>query len=80
MLVPLHGFLEGDTLGLLVLVHDHQPVRDIATSLQQAATPRARGGARGSVYFRGTRLDDDQTIRDSGLEALDRVDVILEDP
>jgi hypothetical protein len=38
MLVPLYGFLRGDTLGLVVLVQDTDPVSAIAESLQQAAS------------------------------------------
>jgi hypothetical protein len=40
MLVPLYGFLAGDTLGVLVLMHDDEHVREIAARLQQAATVR----------------------------------------
>jgi hypothetical protein len=78
MLVPLYGFLRGDTLGLIVLVHDHQTVRDLAASLQQAACPRVAPSSRASVYSGGKRLDLDATVAQAGLTALDRVDVVPE--
>ena len=79
MLVPLFGFLRGDTIGLVVLVHDHQTVADIARSLQEAACMRVAPLARASVYFGGMRLDPAATVAASGLTPLDRVDVVQEE-
>lgn len=78
MLVPVYGFLRGDTLGLVVLVHDHQTIRELAASLQQAATCRVAPTARTRVWHAGRELDLDDTIAQAGLTALDRVDVIPE--
>lgn len=78
MLVPLYGFLAGDTLGVLVLVQDTDRVREIANQLQQAAAMRVppRDGA--VVYARGVQLDPNDTVSAAGLTALDRVDVEFE--
>ena len=77
MLVPLYGFLRGDTLGLVVLVQDSHPVSRIAVTLEQAAcmrvAPRTPGSA--EVFAAGCKLDPEMTIAQSGLTALDRVDV-----
>lgn len=78
MLVPLYGFLQGDTLGLVVLVHDHELVSDIAARLQEAAAMRVAPGASAAVYCRGKRLDPTLTVSAVGLTALDRVDVVVE--
>lgn len=78
MLVPLYGFLQGDSLGLVVLVRDSQRVRDVAASLQQAASMRVRPSASASVYHEGKRLDPELTVAEAGLAPLDRVDVIPE--
>ena len=80
MLVPLYGFLKGDTVGLVVLVHHDDKVRQIATSLQQAATCRVAPRPSAEVYFEGKLLDPDLTVADAGLQALDRVDVVPKDP
>ncbi len=80
MLVPLYGFLQGDTLGLVVLVHDTDRVRDIARRLQRAAAVRVATRERVAVVANGRRLDLDATILQSGLQALDRVDVVAEVP
>ena len=78
MLVPLYGFLKGDTIGLIVLVRSDQTVADIAAVLQEAASVRVAPAERASVYCRGTKLDPALTVTEAGLKALDRVDVVQE--
>ena len=78
MLVPLYGFLRGDTIGLLVLVHDHQKVSAIAAALQRAAAIRVPVSPLAKVYARGRLLDPELSIAAAGLTALERVDVIGE--
>jgi hypothetical protein len=76
MLVPIYGFLEGDTIGLVVLVHDHDRVGDIVERIQQAASVRVAPRA-GMVAMRdGKALQADLTIAQAGLAPLDRVDVV----
>jgi hypothetical protein len=76
VLVPVYGFLRGDTIGLLVLVHDDEPVSAIAQKLQQAAAVRVPALAAASVVHAGRTLDPTVPIGRSGIEALDRVDVV----
>jgi hypothetical protein len=78
MLVPLYGFLRGDTLGLVILVQDTDRVRDVALNLQQAATVRVEPGRVAQVFAHGRRLSLDLTVAEAGLTALDRVDVVVE--
>jgi hypothetical protein len=78
MLVPLYGFLQGDTLGLIVLVQDSDRVRDIAACLEQAASVRVAPKREPRVYFKGQPLDLERTVAEVGLTALDRVDVVEE--
>ena len=78
MLVPLYGFLQGDTIGLLVLVHDTDTVAEIARKLQQAAAVRVPPKAGASVHYGGRRLDPELTVAQAGLSALERVDVFQE--
>lgn len=74
MLVPLHAFITGDTLGILVLVHDYEPVATIAERALLAAASRIIPFD-ASVSYRGKVLDPKRRIDDVGLTALDRVDV-----
>ena len=79
VLVPLYGFLKGDTIGLLVLVHDTDKVAEIARKLQQAAAVRIPPRLGANVYHAGKVLPPDITVSQAGLSALERVDVIAED-
>jgi hypothetical protein len=76
MLVPLYGFLKGDTIGLLVLVQDTDTVREIGRKLQEAASVRIAPTAGAEVYFRGSLLSPERTVGEVGLKALERVDVV----
>jgi hypothetical protein len=78
VLVPLYGFLKGDTLGLLVLCHDTDTVAEIARKLQQAAAVRVPPRLRASVYHNGRLLAPALTVAAAGLSALERVDVVPE--
>ena len=79
MLVPLYGFLQGDTIGLLVLAEDTDTIADVAAKLQQAAAVRVAPTPRADVYYNGERLAPELTVSQVGLEALERVDVIQRD-
>jgi len=79
LLVPLYGFLAGDTLGLVVVVHDDDRVHAIADQFQVAACVRVAPRAQAQVYFRGQRLDPQLTVSKAGLTPLDRVDVVPEE-
>jgi len=76
MLVPLYGFLAGDTVGLLVLVHDDERVRDFADRLIDAASVRVRAPQAVEIVYQGAVVDPELTIAEAGLTALERVDVI----
>lgn len=74
--IPLHGFLQGDTLGLLLLAHGQDTVAELAEALQRAASLRVRRRERVAVVFRGRVLDPGLTLEQAGLGALDRFDVV----
>ena len=78
MLVPLYGFLRGDTLGLVILVQDSDKIRQVAQNLQQAAAVRVAPCAQAQVWAHGRRIPLELTVAEAGLGALDRVDVIPE--
>ena len=79
MLVPLYGFLRGDTIGLVVLVHDHQTIAEVAASLQEAAAMRVAPRRRADVYAGGVLLPPGLTVAAAGLRPLARVDVVPRD-
>jgi hypothetical protein len=76
MLIPLYGFLRGDTIGLLILVDDTEPVAELAAKLQQAARVRVQSRPRVEVWYKGKLVDPALTVSEARLEPLDRFDVV----
>ena len=77
MSIPLYGFLEGDTLGLLVLAEEGETVLELARKLQEAANIRVAHKDRIDLVYNGKAIDPGLTVAQTGLQALDRFDVIL---
>ncbi len=77
-MIPLYGFLQGDTIGLVVLAGEEQSVRQLAQQLQEAASIRVRPRPSVVVIHRGRVLDATWTVGQAGLAPLDRVDVMEE--
>jgi hypothetical protein len=75
-LVPLYGFVAGDTLGVLVLVRDDETVDVLARRLAQAAAVRVAPIAGAVIIARGKQLDPRLTVAAAGLTALDRIDLV----
>jgi hypothetical protein len=73
--IPLYGFLEGDTLGLLILATEDDTAATLARRLQDAASLRVAPRDDVAVWFKGARLAPSTMIVAAGVRALDRFDV-----
>jgi hypothetical protein len=73
--IPLYGFLEGDTLGLVVTVMGEDTVDELAAKLRAAAAVRAGWTGPARVVFKGRTLLGGTTVQAAGIEALDMVEV-----
>jgi toluene-4-monooxygenase system protein B len=76
MSIPLYGFLEGDTLGLLVLAEEGETVVALARTLEHAASIRVAHTEDIDIVHDGKTIAPDLTVAEAGLQALDRFDVI----
>lgn len=74
-MIPLYGFLEGDTLGLLMLARSDTTLAELAWKLRSAARLRADPGEAVAVWVDGHPLDGSLTVEEAHLTALDRFDV-----
>jgi toluene-4-monooxygenase system protein B len=79
MPIPLYGFLEGDTLGLLVLAEEGETVLAVAAKLQDAASIRVARSDKINFVYNGKAIDPALTVAQVGLQPLDRFDVIRRD-
>ncbi len=75
VLIPLYGFLEGDTIGLIVLAHDDDPIARVIAKLQHSARWRVAKLENARAYHAGRELDSAQTVAEAGLTPLERIDV-----
>jgi hypothetical protein len=76
MPIPLYGFLQGDTVGLLILADEGETVQTLARKLQDAAGLRVARRDHVQLVYNDKAMDPALTIAQAGFEALDRFDVI----
>jgi Toluene-4-monooxygenase system protein B (TmoB) len=74
--IPLYGFLAGDTIGLLVLASAQDTAADLAAKLQSAAAVRVRPFLNPVVMYGGRRLPPAATVAECNIRALHRFDVV----
>jgi hypothetical protein len=75
-MIPMYGFLEGDTLGLLVLAYPEDTAAVLCAKLQSAASVRVAPLAATAVVYKGKLLDPDTTVQDAKMGPLERFDVV----
>lgn len=75
MLVPLYGFVEGDTLSVLVLAHDDMKVSEVMRMLRSSVAVRVDESGEWVLFYRGEPVPLGRTVAEAGLEALTRIDL-----
>jgi hypothetical protein len=78
MPVPLYGFLQGDTMGLLILADEGETVEALGQKLQAAGSLRVAGKDQSQVVYHDKAIDPALTVAQAGFQAFDRFDVIAE--
>ncbi len=74
-MIPLYGFLQGDSMGLLILAREEDTLGQLAEKLQSAADVRVAPLRRPRVLVAGRLLDLEMTVAAAGLSALDKFEV-----
>jgi hypothetical protein len=75
MPLPLYGFMEGDTIGLLIMADEQEYVRSLAGKLRDAASLRVDGSSCMEVVYKGRVLDPDSTLAQADFKPLQRFDL-----
>jgi hypothetical protein len=75
-MIPLYGFLEGDTLGLLLLAREDETLGQLARRLQDSAALRVAPFADFEIRHQGRSLPPECRVENAGLAPLDRIDVV----
>jgi hypothetical protein len=73
--IPLYGFLEGDTVGLVILAEPDDTAAQLAEKLQKAASVRVAPNEAMDLVYAGQKRHPQQTAAEMGLAPLDRIDV-----
>jgi hypothetical protein len=75
MALPLYGFIEGDTIGLLIVADEQESVRSLAAKLRDAASLRVDGSCYTDVVYQGNVLDPDCTLTEADFKPFQRFDL-----
>ncbi len=75
-MIPLHGFLEGDTMGLVILAMPEDTMEVLADKLCASASLRAEAPPEPRVVYGGSALEPTATVTEVGFHPLDRFDVV----
>ena len=75
-MIPLYGFLQGDTIGLLVLANGEDTAADLCAKLQAAASVRVRPRGAMVALYKDRRLDPAVTVANLKMAPLERFDVV----
>ena len=75
MSLPLYGFLEGDTVGLLIDADKNESIASLAVKLQAAASIRVMPRPEVQLVYQGKIIDPAITVSEAGFMAFDRFDV-----
>lgn len=75
-MIPIYGFLEGDTLGLLILSSPSDSARELVCKMQISAEVRVlKLKANYDLYYKTEMVLPHITVEQLGLKPLDRVDI-----
>jgi hypothetical protein len=78
MTIPLYGFVEGDTLGVLVIGHADMTIAEVIARLSDAVSARVDPAGPWQLFARDAPIPLDQlnkTLADVGLDAFERIDL-----
>ena len=75
MPLPLYGFVEGDTIGVLMLADEQESVLSLAGRLKDEASLRVELTGDIEVVYQGTVLDPAITVSQAGFASLQRFDL-----
>ena len=75
MPLPLYGFVEGDTIGVVVVADERESVASLAEKLRDAASLRVRANGEMEILFRGAVLSGQSTLAEAGFTPFQRFDL-----
>lgn len=77
-MMPIYAFLEGDTLGLLLLMNPDETVAELAEKMARASRLRVQAAGTLRLMCNGEILEPRMTLANAKISSLDRVDGVWE--
>jgi hypothetical protein len=74
--LPFYGFVQGDTMGVVVLGRLDGTVAELGSNLLRAVALRSNRQGAYQLQVGGRRLDPDATLRSEAMKPLDRIDLV----
>jgi hypothetical protein len=74
--MPLYGFVQGDTMGVVVLGRLDGTVAELGANLLRAVGVRVSRQGPYRLVAGERRLDPEATLRTQAMEPLDRIDLV----
>ncbi len=76
--LPLYGFVQGDTMGVVVLGRLDGTVAELGSDLLRAVSVRVKERGGYHLMAGARRLDPNATLRTLAMDPLERIDLIWE--
>src|SRR5262249_1170545 len=73
--LPLYGFVEGDTIGVLIWADEAESVQALANRLRDAVSLRVETNDEMEVVYRGAVLDPASTLENAHGAPVQRIDL-----
>lgn len=78
-MIPIYGFLEGDTIGLLIFAYPNETVQDLINKVQKSASVRIEPRANMQLLFKEHPVASQLTVKEMGVQPLDHFFVVQGD-
>jgi hypothetical protein len=75
MPLPLYGFVEGDTVGVLIIADEHESVESLKQKLRDAVSLRVATTDDMELVYRAVTLDPAMRLDDAQFAPLQRFDL-----
>jgi len=73
--IPIYGFVEGDTMGVLILAEEGETICSLTCKLLDAVRLRVDANYQYEAVYQGDVLDPDATVLQTNLKPLQRLDL-----
>jgi hypothetical protein len=78
-MIPIYGFLEGDTIGLLIFAYPHETAQDLINKLQKSASVRIAPRANMQLLYKDHPVVSTLTVKELGVQPLEHFFVVQGD-